>query len=29
MDFLEIIRDMAPEGLDQIRNVGGLDSGDE
>ena len=29
MDFLEIIRDMAPEGLDQIRNVGGLDSGHE
>ena len=29
MDFLEIIRDMAPDGLEQIRTVGGLDSGDD
>ncbi|MBT1063900.1 type VI secretion system protein TssA [Bowmanella sp. Y26] len=25
LDFLEILRDMAPEGLQQARNVGGLD----
>ncbi len=29
MDFLEIIQDMAPDGLDQIRNVGGLDKIDD
>lgn len=29
MDFLEIIQDMAPDGLDQIRNVGGLDKVDD
>lgn len=29
MDFLEIIQDLAPDGLDQIRKVGGLDKMDE
>jgi len=28
MDFLEIVKDLASDGLSQVRNVGGLDSGE-
>ena len=27
MDFLEIVKDLAPDGFSQVRNVGGLDGG--